>query len=66
MCLHKSSPKLLKYDFIIEKSSAVDRIASIVRKKHVLIRGCRVLKQSIHQSEIGLNSVSLFFELCSN
>jgi hypothetical protein len=66
LCLRKSSSKLSKYDFIVEKSSAVDRTASIVREKHVLIRGCRVLKRSIHRSEIGLNSVSSFFELRSN
>ena len=36
--LCKSSPELLKYDFIIKKSSAVDRAISIVREKHVLIR----------------------------
>ena len=63
---HNSSPKLSKYDFIVEKSSAIDYTASIVREKHVLVRRCYVLKQSIYQSEIGLNSVSLFFELYSN
>ena len=39
LCSCKSSPKLSKYDFIVEKSSAVDRAASIVREKHDLIRG---------------------------
>jgi hypothetical protein len=29
---------LLKYDFIVEKSSAVDHVVSIVHEKHVLIR----------------------------
>jgi hypothetical protein len=39
LCSRKSSPKLSKYDFIVEKSSAKDRAVSIVRGKHVLIRG---------------------------
>jgi hypothetical protein len=61
-----SLPLQSRYDFIVEKSSAVDRTMSIVCEKHVLIHGCRVLKRSIHRSEIGLNSVSSFFKLCSN
>jgi hypothetical protein len=40
LCSRKTS-KLSKYDFIVEKSSAVDRAMSIVREKHVFIRGCR-------------------------
>jgi hypothetical protein len=39
LCSRKTSSKLSKYDFIVEKSSAVDRAASIVREKHVFIRG---------------------------
>jgi hypothetical protein len=66
LCSRKSSPKLLKYDFIVEKSSAVDCAMSIVCEKHVLIRRWRVWKRSTHLSEIGLNSFSLFFELCSD
>jgi len=66
LCLRRTSPELSKYDFIVEKSSAVDYAVSIVHEKHVLIRGWRVLKRSIHWSEIGLNSVLSVFELCSN
>jgi hypothetical protein len=38
LCSYKSSPKLVKYDFIVEKSSAIDCAVSIVCEKHVLIR----------------------------
>ena len=48
LCSRKSSPKLSKYDFIVEKSSAVDRAVSIVHKKHVLIRRWRVRKRSTY------------------
>jgi hypothetical protein len=61
--LCKTSPKLSKYDFIVEKSSAVDCAVSIVRKKHVLIHRWRVRKQLTHLSKIGLNSFLLFLEL---
>jgi hypothetical protein len=64
LCLRKSSSKLLKYDFIVEKSSAVDYAMLIVREKHVLIRRWHVRKQSTHLSKIGLNSFSSFFKLC--
>ena len=59
MYLRRTSPKLLKYDFIVEKSSAVDRAISIVREKNVLIRRWRVRNRSTYRSEIGLNSSSL-------
>ena len=36
--LYKSLPKLLKYNFIIKKSNAIDHTISIVHKKHILIR----------------------------
>jgi hypothetical protein len=64
--LRKTSPKLSKYDFIVEKSSAEDLAVSIVREKHVLIRGWRVRKRSTYLSEIGLNLFSSFFELRSD
>jgi len=53
---------LSKYDFIVEKLSAVDRTTSIVREKQVLIRGCRILERSIHRSKIGGNSFLSKFE----
>jgi hypothetical protein len=59
LCLHKSSPKLVKYDFIVKKLSTVDYAISIVCKKHVLIYGYYVLNQSTYQSEIRLNLFSL-------
>jgi hypothetical protein len=64
--LCKSSPKLSKYDFIVEKSSTKDRAMSIVRKKHVLIRGWRVRKRLTHLSEIGLDSFLWSLELRSD
>jgi hypothetical protein len=64
--LCKTSPKLSKYDFIVEKSSVVDRAMSIVCEKHVFIQKYRTRKQSIYRSEIGLDSFLLLFELCSD
>jgi hypothetical protein len=66
LCSRRTSPKLSKYDFIVEKSSAVDRAVSIVREKQVLIRGWRVRKRSTHLSEIGLDSFSSLFKLRSD
>jgi hypothetical protein len=66
LCSYKTSLKLSKYDFIVEKLSAVDRAVSIVRKKHVLIRGCRLRKRSTYRSKIELNSFSLLLKLRSD
>jgi hypothetical protein len=62
LCSCKTSHELSKYDFIVEKSSAIDYAASIVRERQVFIRGSRVRKRSIYRSEIGLDSFSSFFE----